>query len=189
VVPLSDDDLRAVTIGEPEEINAPIALSEYDPAWPERFRVEAARIGEALGDAALAIEHTGSTSVPGLAAKPVLDIVLVVANSADEGMYVPALEAVGYLLRIREPDWHEHRLLKRVQPAVNLHVFSLGSPEVARMLSFRDHLRANAEDRKRYEEVKRTLARRTWKYLQRYADAKTDVIEEILIRASHPREA
>lgn len=189
VSPLSDDELRAVTIGELEETNAPIELSEYDPAWPSMFASEAARIREALGGEAIAIEHTGSTSVPGLAAKPIVDIVLAVADPTDEAAYVPALERAGYALRIREPDWHEHRLLRRAEPAVNLHVFSVGCPEIDRMRSFRDHLRTNEEARRTYEDAKRALARRTWKYVQRYADAKSAVIEAIIRRATDAKEA
>jgi GrpB-like predicted nucleotidyltransferase (UPF0157 family) len=162
--------------------DAPITLADYDPAWPERFAREAERIRSALGDGALQIEHTGSTSVPGLAAKPILDVVLVVADSTDEALYVPALEAAGYVLRMREPEWFEHRLLKGMAPSVNLHVFSRGCEEVERMLRFRDHLRANEDDRRLYERTKRELAGHGWGHVQNYADAKTGVIREILAR-------
>lgn len=110
----------------------------YDDDWPRLFEREAERIRGALGNHALQIEHVGSTSVPGLAAKPVIDIVLVVADSADESAYVPDLEVAGYVLRIREPDWFEHRLLKGPDTNVNLHVFSRGCSEVQVMLDFRD---------------------------------------------------
>jgi len=126
------------------------------------------------------IEHVGSTSVPGLCAKPIIDILLVVADSADEPSYVPALEAEGYVLRIREPHWHQHRLLKGPETEVNLHVFSVGSEEVERMRKFRDRLRADPKARERYARTKRRLARRTWKYVQNYADAKSEVVEAIL---------
>ena len=183
MVPLSDDELRAVTIGELEEINAPIELSEYDPAWPRLFAVEEERIRAALGDAVVVLEHVGSTSVPELAAKPILDALLVVEDSAAEARYVPALQAIGYVLRIREPDWHEHRLLRKHDPAANLHVHSRGCPEIDRILSFRDHLRSHGEDRQVYEDAKRALARQTWKYMQHYADAKSEVINQIIERA------
>ncbi len=156
-------------------------LVEYDPEWPRLFAREAKRIREALGERALQVEHAGSTSVPGLAAKPIIDIVLVVADSADEAAYVPALEAAGYVLRIREPEWFEHRLLKA--PNVNVHVFSPGCPEIERMLLFRDRLRGNESDRDLYERTKRELAEREWKYTQHYADAKSEVVEAILARA------
>jgi GrpB-like predicted nucleotidyltransferase (UPF0157 family) len=129
---------------------------------------------------ALAIEHTGSTSVPGLAAKPILDIALVVPDSSDEDSYVPDLGAAGYIFHLREPDWYEHRLLKRTGPAVNLHVFSVGSIEVERMVRFRDLLRSNHALRVRYESVKRSLAERSWTSVQDYANAKSEVIAEIL---------
>ncbi len=144
---------------------------------------EARRIQAALGDRVLLIEHVGSTSVPELAAKPRIDMLLVVADSADEPAYVPDLEAAAYALRIREPDWYEHRMFNGPDTAINLHVFSPGSPEIDRMLLFRNWLRSNTADRQLYERTKRELARVNWKYIQNYADAKTAVVEEILVRA------
>lgn len=185
--PLTDDQIRAAIVGEEAREYRPIVLVDYDPAWPELFEREEARIRSALGDSALRVEHTGSTSVPGLSAKPVIDIVLVVSSSADEDAYVPPLEAAGYVLRIREPDWHEHRVLKGPDTNVNLHVFSAGSEEIDRMLLFRDWLRENPADRDRYERRKRELASREWKYVQNYADAKSAVVEEILGRAGSAR--
>ena len=161
-----------------------ITLVDYDPAWPERFAVEASRIRDALGARATAIEHAGSTSVPGMAAKPIVDIVLAVPDPTAEADYVPALEAIGYGLRLREPDWHEHRLLTPADHSVNLHVFAAGEPEIARMLRFRDRLRASPEDFALYLETKRELAARDWPSTQDYADAKSDVVEEILTRAA-----
>ncbi len=136
-----------------------------------------------LGSRALRIEHAGSTSVPGLAAKPVIDIVLVVADSADENAYFPALESANYRLRIREPEWYQHRLFNGPDTNVNLHVFSSGCPEADRMLTFRDWLRGNAADRDLYARTKLSLAQGEWKDVQEYADAKTAVVEEILGRA------
>ena len=131
----------------------------------------------------LLLEHVGSTSVPGLSAKPIIDIVMAVADSSDEASYVKQLEERGYTLRIREPDWYEHRLLKPPEVPGNLHVFSAGCPEIEQMLLFRDWLRAHAEDRLLYEATKRELAARTWKYTQNYADAKSEVVQAILARA------
>ena len=179
----TEEQLRAVTVGEPARHDGPILLADYDPAWPATFEREEARISSALGERALLIEHVGSTSVPGLAAKPIIDIVLVVSDSSDESSYVPALERAGFTVRIREPDWFEHRVLKGRGTDVNLHVFSKGCPEVERMLRFRDHLRTNPVERERYEATKRELATRIWKYVQNYADAKTEVVQEILTRA------
>lgn len=176
--------IRAVTIGEPNVLAGPVELVAYDPAWPGLFEREAARIRGALGDRARLLAHTGSTSVPGLAAKPVIDMTLAVPDSADEQAYVPLLETVGYVLRIREPDWYEHRLLKGPDTNVNLHVFSQGCPEIDRMLLFRDWLRVSEHERELYEQTKRQLAGREWRYVQDYADAKTAVVEEIIARAT-----
>jgi GrpB-like predicted nucleotidyltransferase (UPF0157 family) len=133
---------------------------------------------------AVLVEHVGSTSVPGLAAKPIIDVLLLVPDPADEAAYVLPLEAAGFLLHLREPDWHQHRLLKGHDPEVNLHVLPEGSEEAARMLLFRERLRADDAERKCYEETKRRLAARTWDRVQDYADAKSDVIEAIIARAT-----
>ena len=182
---MSEEQLRMVTIGELQAVNGPIRLVKYDPAWPALFEKETTRIITALDGRVVSIEHVGSTAVPGLAAKPRIDILLVLADTADEAAYVPALEAAGYVLRIREPDWHEHRVFKGPETDVNLHCFSVGCPEIQRMLAFRDRLRSNEEDRLLYERTKLDLAARTWKYVQEYADAKTAVVEEILSRATN----
>jgi len=165
-------------------VDGSIVLAEPDPAWPEVFAGERAAIVGALGPRALRVEHVGSTSVPGLAAKPVIDIVLVVADPADEPGYVPDLEAAGYLLHLREPGWHQHRLLRPASPAVNLHVFGPGSAEVERMLLFRDRLRTRPDELARYQRTKRELASRHWAHVQDYADAKSAVVEEIIARAT-----
>src|SRR4051812_7480947 len=160
--------------------DAPVVLADYDPAWRDRFAREAGRIRGALGDRAVVLEHAGSTSVPGMAAKPIVDVVLGVADPAAEDAYVPALEAVGYALHIREPGWHEHRLLKPPDHGVNLHVFAADSPEIARMLRFRDRLRSSPEAFELYLTTKRALAAHTWPRVQDYADAKDAVVAEIL---------
>ena len=182
-LPHTEEEILAVRIGPPTPNDGVVVIAEYDSEWPNLFAREAARIRAALGDKAQLLEHVGSTSVPGLAAKPRIDIILAVPDSADEPSYVPPLEAAGYILRIREPDWFEHRVFKGPDTDVNLHVFTVGCLEIARMLLFRDWLRANEADREHYERVKRELAQRQWKYTQNYADAKTEVVEEILARA------
>jgi GrpB-like predicted nucleotidyltransferase (UPF0157 family) len=182
-VPLTEEQLRAATIGELKPLAGPIQIVDYDPEWPRLFEREAERVQAALGDRVLLLEHVGSTSVPGLAAKPKIDMLLVVADSADEPAYVPSLEAAGYVLRVREPDWYDHRMFKGPDTDINLHVYSSGCPEIDRYLLFRDWLRSNASDRRLYERTKRELARKDWKYTQNYADAKTAVVEEILARA------
>ena len=182
----SDAELAAVRIGGPELHNSTIYLAPYDPEWPRMFEREAQRIGAALGDRVLLLEHVGSTSVPSLSAKPRIDIVLAVADSADEAAYAPDMEAAGYVLKIREPDWHEHRVFKGPDTDVNLHTFTIGCAEIERMLRFRDHLRSDSTDRELYEQAKQELAKRTWKYVQHYADAKSAVVEEIITRSGIP---
>lgn len=175
--------LQAVTVGQVISLNGNILIVPYDPEWPIMYQKLERQIRDVLGTKALMIEHAGSTSVPGLSAKPIIDMVLAVADSTDESSCVPPLESAGYLLRIREPDWFEHRLLKTPAIDGNLHVFSKGCGEIDRMLAFRDWLRKNDADRNLYERAKRELAGRTWKYTQDYADAKSDVVKEILGRA------
>ena len=181
-----DEELARITIGGARPLEKPIEIHEYDPEWPSWYAGEEARIRATLGERVVRIEHVGSTSVPGLAAKPVIDIVLEVPDSADEAAYVPDLEAAGHVLRLREPEWFEHRLLRRLEPSVNLHVLTAGCDEFDRMVLFRDRLRAAAADRELYEATKRELAARDWKYGQQYADAKTGVVKEILARATPP---
>jgi GrpB-like predicted nucleotidyltransferase (UPF0157 family) len=182
-----DDGVSAseeeVLIGGSERVE--IVVVDYDPQWPTRFTVERNRIVNALGDQALAVDHIGSTSVPGLAAKPIIDICLTVADSADEGSYLPALEAAGYELRVREPDWHEHRMLRTPTRDVHLHVFTAGSSEILRLVTFRDRLRDNPEESALYATTKKRLAATDWPTMQEYADAKTEVIAQILDRATH----
>ena len=179
----SDEEIARARIGPVIPHNATIVLADYDPQWPALFAREADRIRAALGPRAVLVEHTGSTSVPGLAAKPIIDIVLAVPDSADEASYVPPLEAAGYVLRAREPDWFEHRLVKGMHPDVNLHVFTAGAAEIDKMLLFRDWLRTHDDERDAYLAVKRSLASQTWRHVQHYADAKTAIVEEIVARA------
>jgi len=180
----TEEEIRAATVGEPRVHDGPIELLDYDAAWPTLFAREERRIRRALGAHALAIEHVGSTAVPGLVAKPVIDVLLVVADAADEPSYAPALEGEGYVLRIREPRWYEHRMFEGPDTSVHLHVFSNGCPEIERMLTFRDRLRRNPTDRDLYGRAKQGLAQKDWKYVQDYADAKGPVVEEIIARAS-----
>jgi GrpB-like predicted nucleotidyltransferase (UPF0157 family) len=180
--PRTEEEIRNYTIGELKPLSSPILVVDYDPVWPELFARESSRIRGALGSRVLRIEHVGSTSVPGLVAKPIIDMLLVVADSAEEDAYARVLEAAGYVLRIREPDWYQHRVFKGPDTDINLHVFSSGCPEIDRMLTFRDWLRSNAADRELYARAKLALAQKQWKYVQNYADAKTAVIDEIISR-------
>jgi GrpB-like predicted nucleotidyltransferase (UPF0157 family) len=185
---MSKDQIEAMTIGELTPLTGPIVLADYDPEWPALYAREEARIRDALGDRVVAIEHTGSTSVPGLAAKPIIDITMLVADVNDEAAWIPDLEAAGYVVRIREsePEWYDHRVLKGPDTNVNLHVFSDGCVELERMVGFRDWLRTHDDDRDLYERTKRDLVTRQWQYVQNYADAKTEVVEGIVARAGLP---
>lgn len=171
-------ELKAVTIGKPTEVNGTVYLSKYDSNWPKTFATEKNIILSVLKD--VEIEHVGSTSVPGLCAKPIIDIILLVNDSANEASYVPQLEKLGYYLKIREPDWFEHRLLNKRNAQINLHVFSKNCAEAQRMIAFRDILRHNPDALKKYAQKKQDLAKKTWKYIQEYADAKSEVVKEIL---------
>ena len=171
----------------PRVHSGPIHLAPADPTWPQHYAEVEARITQALGPTAVVVEHVGSTSVPGLDAKPFLDVLLLVPDPADEAAYVPRLEAAGLLLYVREPDWHQHRFFRGHEPEVQVHVFAVGSEEGARMLAFRDHLRSDSADRALYLETKRRLATQHWARVQDYADAKSDVVEQILERARGPQ--
>jgi len=179
---MTRDDLDDVLIGGRERRE--IVIVDHDPAWAARYEVERERITDALGDRALRIDHIGSTSVPGLAAKPIIDIDLSVADPDDEAAYVPDLEAAGYVLRVREPG---HRMLRTPALDVHLHVCALGTEWERVHRLFRDWLRNHPDDRQRYEDLKRSLAGREWADMNEYADAKTGVITDILRRADHGR--
>ena len=181
--PMTEEELRAAWVREPPRLTGKVRLVDYDPEWPRLYRREAERIRAVLGKRVVRLEHIGSTSVPGLAAKPIIDVLLVVPDSADEPAYVPDLEAAGYVLVIRQPGWFQHRAFKGPDTDVNLHVYSPGCQEIERYLLFRDRLRASPEDRARYQRAKRELAERDWTYVQQYADAKSEVVEEIIARA------
>lgn len=129
-----------------------------DPTWLDDYARLAVRIREALGEAVLDLAHVGSTAVPGLAAKPVIDIDLTVADSADEDAWLPPLERAGFELVVREPWWHEHRALVHDDPRCNLHVFSADASEPVRHLLFRDWLRTHPDDLQLYAEAKRGAA-------------------------------
>jgi GrpB-like predicted nucleotidyltransferase (UPF0157 family) len=185
--PLSEEEAAAVRLGERKPFNKTIHLAPYDTSWPEKYAQLATRVREALAERVLLLEHVGSTSVPGLRAKPCIDMVLAVEDSTDEASYVPPLEARDFELAIREPKWFEHRLLNAYDITAHLHVFSAGCQEIDRMLAFRDWLRTHEDDRLLYEKTKIELAARVWKHGQDYADAKTDVVREILGRVLQSR--
>jgi len=178
-----DDDhldavLDAVLVGGRER--RAIVLAAPDPTWPATFERHRVVIGRALGAGARRIDHVGSTSVPGLAAKPIVDIQVTVDDPDDEPAFGPALERAGYEPRVREP---RHRMFRTPARDVHVHVWAAGSDDERRHVLFRDWLRVDAADRTRYEDAKRALAGRRWRDMNYYAEAKAPVISEIMERA------
>ncbi|MGW6023388.1 GrpB family protein [Streptomyces sp. NPDC055099] len=192
-VSMSAEEIEAVHVVAPTKLNGQVTLRDHDPRWALIFEREASRIREHLSRPEHRlehrIEHVGSTSVPDLPAKPVIDMLLTVPDSAADASYVPVLEALGFELVICEPDWYEHRVLRKYDldtsaATANLHVLSAGCPEAERMLLFRDRLRKHGGDRQLYADTKRSLSQRKWEYVQNYADAKSEVVAAILERAT-----
>jgi GrpB-like predicted nucleotidyltransferase (UPF0157 family) len=173
-----DEYLDSVLIGGREP--ASITIADYDPTWPERFRHLQRRVRQALPATAVSVEHIGSTSVPGLAAKPIIDMLLTVRSVDDEAAYVDALERAGFVLRVREPG---HRMFRTPARDVHLHVYASDAQAVTDYLDLRDWLRDSASDRALYEATKRELAERQWSDMNHYADAKSDVVQAVLGRA------
>lgn len=160
-------------------VEAPaFGLHGYDERWPSLYREHRRRILDAL--APVEVEHIGSTSVPGLAAKPIIDIVVAVDDITAEEDYLEALLAAGYELRVREP---RHRLVRTPSRDVHVHVYERGDPAITDYLLLRDRLRTDADDRALYESTKTSLLRRRWDDMNAYADAKTEVVHAILARA------
>jgi len=172
------DPLDGVLIGGREKV--PIVVVHYDDQWPDRYRLVRERVLTAFGPSALQVEHIGSTSVPGLAAKPIIDVLVTVRDVEDEAAFVPPLEREGFVLRVREPG---HRMFRTPARDVHVHLYEPDSEAVGAYLDLRDWLRVDAGDRALYEQTKRRLARLTWTDTNEYADAKTDVVQAILGRA------
>ncbi|MEM7625762.1 MAG: GrpB family protein [Planctomycetota bacterium] len=178
---VSDTSRETVLIGGVEKRE--IKIVDYDAEWPHKYAEHEKKIRRALGERVFALEHVGSTAVPNLAAKPIIDIDLIVADSSDESSYLPALEEAGYVLRVREPDWHEHRMVRTPALDVHIHIFSPDSPEFRRHTAFREWLKAHDADRRAYESVKRELASKDWEDMNAYAAAKSEIVERILASA------
>jgi GrpB-like predicted nucleotidyltransferase (UPF0157 family) len=167
----------------------PIEIVDYDPSWPRAFTTIAELIKSALGPKALSVSHVGSTSIPGLAAKPVIDVDLVVPDPTAEDEYAPALQAAGFQFLFREPNWSEHRFFGLKEPYANIHVFGPGAAELSRHRRFRDWLLAHPEDREVYVQAKREaarVAREKGEDVMGYNGGHEPVIEEIMVRAGIP---
>lgn len=181
----------------------PIEIREYDERWPQQAADLTAMLRDALGARAIRVEHVGSTAVPGLAAKPIIDLDLTVADPADEDAWLPSLLATGLVLTVREPWWYEHRVLRtpvpsalattataagerNESPEAMVHVFGPGSPELVRHVVFRDHLRRDATDRELYAATKRAAASASTdagETMMQYNARKDAVVREIYARA------
>ncbi len=191
MMPEFSDDVRQRLLGTPEQDAArlvreppngwkPILIEEYDPAWVDRYEVVAAALFGALAGRVLGLEHVGSTSVPGLAAKAIVDVDLTIADAENEDQYVPILEKLGYILVLREPWWHGHRMFVDAEEDVHLHVWPQGAPELIRHRLLRDWLRTHPDDRELYASAKRHLADEPAG--GDYTMAKSEVIDAIFER-------
>ncbi|NNM98090.1 MAG: GrpB family protein [Candidatus Dormibacteraeota bacterium] len=173
-----DSQLDAVLVGGREPVK--VRIADYDPDWPGRFSVERQRVSAALGALALRVEHIGSTAVPELASKPIIDILVEVDRPEDVSLYQGPLESAGYHLRVREPG---HLMFRTPERDVHLHLWKVGGAEAGDYLALRDWLRTHREDRSLYERTKLALAERDWPDMNYYAEAKGQVIAEIMARA------
>ncbi|WAC51425.1 GrpB family protein [Frigoribacterium sp. SL97] len=184
--PRRPDVTTTEIVGGAEAVH--VSLHEYDERWPAAFAEHRRRIVEALAPSGIAVEveHIGSTSVPGLAAKPIVDVVVAVPDITAEEDYLGPLLAAGYELRVREPG---HRLVRTPERSVHVHVYEQGADAIAGYLLLRDHLRTDAADRELYAGVKRALLDRRWDDMNDYADAKTEVVTAINARARAARDA
>jgi GrpB-like predicted nucleotidyltransferase (UPF0157 family) len=180
--PRRPDVATTEIVGGPERLT--LTLHDYDEEWPRIYRDHERRIRDALAGVDVDIEHIGSTSVPGLAAKPIIDIVVAVDDITAEEDYLDALLAAGYVLRVREP---EHRLVRTPARDIHVHIFERGHTAIDEYLLLRDHLRSDVDDRALYENTKRTLLTQQWDDMNAYADAKTEVIVAIKERARAAR--
>lgn len=176
------EQMAAALVGEPPKTWQSIVVEDYDPAWVGRFVAARSVLRDVLAGLIVDVAHVGSTSVPGLAAKPIIDIDLLVADSADESRYVPTLAKLGYRLVLREPWWHGHRMLVSSAEDINLHVWLAAAPEPVRHQLFRDWLRAHPDDRELYASTKRRLAADTAHRPAAYSLAKNEVIDAIYAR-------
>jgi len=178
----SAEQLAAGSVGARPASWDSIMIVDPDPTWPDRYRAAALTIRGVLGELAVTVDHVGSTAVPGLPAKPVIDIDLTIEDTADELRYLPVLAGLGYRLVLREPWWYGHRMLLSRAEDTNLHVWPVGAPEPVRHLLFRDWLRTHPEDRELYATTKRHLAEATGRGPAEYSLAKNDVIDDIVRR-------
>lgn len=164
----------------------PLEVVPADPSWPAQFALVKSRIEAALGSQVTAVDHVGSTSVPDMIAKPVIDIDVTVANIQDESTYALALEDAGFQFILRDPSWNQHRLFYGYEPPANVHVFGPESKELIRHAAMRDWLKEHPEDRKIYADIKIKASKEAIENgedVNQYNDRKSAVLQEILARA------
>ena len=157
-----------------------LTVVSYDDSWHAIFAAQRERLLTALGSTPVEIEHIGSTSVPWLAAKPIIDILIIVDDITAEEDYLDPLIAAGYLLRVRGPG---RRMVRTPGRDVHVHILQTGDDAIDAYLVFRDHLRSNADDRVLYASTKHSLIEQGFTDMNAYSDAKTDVIAAIMARA------
>lgn len=177
--PPSAEDIDAARVADEARAPERVEVVAPDPGWLQAYDAVRAHVTAALGERVLGIEHVGSTAVPGLWAKPMIDVDLTVADPADEDAWLPDLEAAGFVLRVREPEWEQHRCLRGSAPPTNLHVFPPGAREPRRHRMFRDWLRTHPDDRDRYAEVKRAVAARGFTDAMLYNNEKAWVVYDL----------
>jgi len=161
----------------------PVTIVDYDPMWPTLYEKEKMKISEALGNKALAIEHIGSTSVPGLGAKPIIDIMVCVQSNLDADICVPLLKGIGYTdvtVQVGNPDWYYCLGKESCGVGYHLHLMKNMSVFSKRHLLFRDRLRANPDIARKYFELKKELAAKYRSDRTAYTESKSAFIESIL---------
>jgi len=160
-----------------------IEVHDYDPQWPERFKVERDQIKEALGPVAKDIQHVGSTAVPGLAAKPIIDIVVAVGDLSDADAYFPGLTSLGYSNVPHDEDAWRRFFFKGMPRTHHVHVVNYGSWTHWKHLLFRDYLQDHPCTLEEYECLKRILAKRYRDDRAKYLEGKSDFIDSVNARA------
>jgi GrpB-like predicted nucleotidyltransferase (UPF0157 family) len=169
-------------------LNRQIVVIDYDPNWPSLYEQEKDRIAAALGEGVVQIEHIGSTSVPGLAAKPIIDIAVGVADFEEARAYVPIIESLGYTYEPGfEADLPERRFFWKGLPSrhtYHIHMAEPGSLEWIKPILFRDYLRAHPAEARQYQALKRKLALRYGSDMEAYVKGKTEFVRSILSKAN-----
>lgn len=171
------------TTGSERPVTDLVEVSPYREEWAAAFEAWWTRLAAALGHTAVRIEHVGSTAVPGLEAKPVIDIQVSVDDVDDEARYVPAIEGLGVSLRLREPGHRYFRPAGGLPRNVQIHVCEAGGEWERDHLLFRDYLRADPEAREAYARLKRELAERYRDDRLAYTEGKTGFILDALEEA------